>query len=88
MKQRSAVLDTDPDVERVLIEMTRAMPDWKRFRQIAALSEGCRRLALVGLRSRYPNASEEELRKRFAAIVLDRDTVIKMFGWDPEIEGY
>lgn len=88
MKQRAAVLDTDAETERVLIELTRAMPDWKKFRQIAALSEGCRRLALAGLRDRYPNASEVELRKRFAAVVLDRETVIKMFGWDPEAEGY
>jgi len=88
MKQRAAVLDIDAETERVLIELTRAMPDWKKFRQIAALSEGCRRLALVGLRDRYPNATEVELRKRFAALVLDRETVIKMFGWDPEVEGY
>ncbi|HSB11301.1 MAG TPA: hypothetical protein VLM38_17575 [Blastocatellia bacterium] len=88
MKQRAAVLDTDPETERLLIELTRAMPDWKKFRQIAALSEGCRRLAKVGLRDRYPTAGEEELRKRFAALVLDRETVIKMFGWDPEVEGY
>lgn len=88
MKQRAAVLDIDAETERVLIELTRAMPDWKKFRQIAALTEGCRRLALVGLRDRYPNATEVELRKRFAALVLDRETVIKMFGWDPEVEGY
>jgi hypothetical protein len=88
MKKRASVLDTDPETERVLIELTRAMPDWKKLRQIAALSEGCRRLTLAGLRDRYPNASAEELRKRFAALVLDRETVIKMFEWDPEVEGY
>ena len=88
MKRRAAVLDTDPGTERVLIELTRAMPDWKKFRQIAALGDGCRRLAMVGLRERYPNATDEEVKKRFAALVLDRETVIKMFGWDPEVEGY
>jgi len=64
------------------------MPDWKKFRRIASLTNGCRRLAKAGLHERYPNATDEELRKRFAALVLDRDTVIKMFGWDPEVEGY
>ena len=88
MNQRAAVLDTDPETERRLIELTRSMPDWKKFRQIAALTEGCRRLAMVGLRERYPTAGEEELRKRFAALVLDRDTVVRMFAWDPEVEGY
>ncbi|MFY9557622.1 MAG: hypothetical protein WAV20_07845 [Blastocatellia bacterium] len=88
MKQRAAILDSDPETERVLIELTRAMPDWKKFRQIAALSDGCRRLAMVGLRERYPNATDDEVKKRFAALVLDRDTVIKMFAWDPLVEGY
>lgn len=88
MKQRAAILDSDPETERVLIELTRAMPDWKKFRQIAALSDGCRRLAMVGLRERYPNATDDEVKKRFAALVLDHETVIKMFAWDPLVEGY
>ena len=43
---------------------------------------------MAGIRQRYPEASEEEVRRRLAAVLFDRETVIKVFGWDPEIEGY
>jgi hypothetical protein len=88
MKQRTGISDTDPEVERKLIELTRAMPDWKKIEQVFSLIETTRALSMVGLRERYPQASEEELKKRLAALVLDRETVIKVYGWDPEIEGY
>ncbi len=88
MKQRTGISDTDPEVERKLIELTRTMPDWKKIEQVFSLIETTRALSMAGLRKRYPQASEEELKKRLAALVLDRETVIKVYGWDPEIEGY
>ncbi len=81
-------MDTDPDAERVMIELLRTAPGWKKIEQVESMIEASRTLAMIGLRDRYPNASEEELRLRFAALVLDRETVIRVFGWDPKIEGY
>ena len=80
--------DTDEEAERVLINLNRSMPDWKKCQQIFSLIETARQLALAGLRKRYPDADEEELKKRYAALVLDKETVIKVYGWDPDIEGY
>ena len=88
MKQRTGLSDTDPETERVMIELARAMPSWKKIEQIFSTIEAARSMSMAGLRSRYPNASEEELKKRLAALVLDRETVIEVYGWDPEIEGY
>jgi hypothetical protein len=88
MKQRTGKSDTDPDTERLMIELARAMPGWKKIDQVFELIETTRALALAGLRTRYPQASEEELKKRLAALVFDRETVIQVYGWDPEIEGY
>lgn len=88
MKRRTGISDTDPEVERKLIELTRAMPDWKKIEQVVSLIETTRALSMAGLRKRYPQASEEELNKRLAALVLDREMVIKVYGWDPEVEGY
>ena len=87
-KKRAAVLDIDPETERLLIELARDTPIWKKFRQVAALNRMTRAFAMAGIRQRYPEASEEEVRRRLAAVLFDRDTVIKVFGWDPEIEGY
>ena len=88
MRKRAIVLDTDPEAERMLIELARATPDWKKLEQVEAMIKATRSLAMAGLKDRYPEASGEELRKRFAALVLDRDTVIRFYKWDPDVEGY
>jgi hypothetical protein len=88
MKSRLGLEDTAPDAERVLIELARATPVWRKFEQIAETTETCRAFAMSGLRKRYPDATEEELHRRLAALVLDRQTVIRIYGWDPQIEGY
>ena len=68
--------------------MIRATPDWVKFKRVASLTATCRRLALIGLRGRYPQATDEELKLRLAALELDRETMIKVFHWDPEVESY
>ena len=80
--------DTDEDAERVLIDLTRATPIWKKFEQVVAATALTRKFALAGLRARYPDATEQELKLRLGALVLDRDTMIKVYGWDPEVRGY
>ena len=80
--------DTDEATERKLIELTRQMPDEKKLRILFSQIETGRQLALAGLKNRYPKALQEELKKRYAALVLDRETVMKIYGWDPEKEGY
>jgi hypothetical protein len=87
-KRRSAVLDTDPATERLLTELAQNTPIWKKFKQVGALNRMTRAFAMAGIRQRYPEATEEEVRRRLAAVLFDRETVIKVFGWDPEIEGY
>jgi len=64
------------------------MPDGKKIDQVFELIENVRSFGMAGLRSRYPEASEEELKKRIAALVFDRETVIEVYDWDPKIEGY
>jgi hypothetical protein len=80
--------DTDEATERKLIELTRRLPDEKKLWLIFDQIEMGRQLSMGGLKRRYPQASQEELKKRFAALVLDRETVMKVYGWDPEKEGY
>ena len=87
-KTRSGLSDTDPEAERIMIELTRVRPVWKKLGAVADMTEACRQLAMVGLKTRYPNASKDELRLRLFALELDRETMIKAYGWDPEVEGY
>jgi hypothetical protein len=80
--------DPDPEAERVLVEMIRRAPLWKRAAQLSGLIEARRALILADLRRRYPEADAGELRKRLAARLLPREDVIRVFDWDPEKEGY
>ena len=80
--------DTDPAAHRLMIELARKTPIWKKFAQVVATTETCRAFARAGIRQRYPNAGEDEVRRRLAAVVLDRRYVIKAYGWDPKDEGY
>jgi hypothetical protein len=80
--------DTDPEAERALIEMRRRTPMWKRAEQLAGLIQSRNVLILADLRRRYPEARDEELRMRLASRLLPREDVVRVFGWDPEKEGY
>lgn len=80
--------DTDEEAEKVLIELARKTPAREKVKQIESLNQTCRQLAMAGLRKRYPQASEEELHLRLAAILFGREISVEVFGWDPEVEGY
>ena len=81
--------DMPPEDEEQLIERYRQMTGQERLALALEMSEAARQLALAGIRERYgPNLSEREERLRLAALTIDRETMIKAFGWDPEIEGY
>lgn len=80
--------DTTPEAERILVELVRRAPMWKRAEQLSNLIHARRVLILADLRRRYPNAGAEELRKRMAARLLPLEDVIRIFDWNPEEEGY
>jgi hypothetical protein len=87
-KSRLGLDDTSPEAERVLIELARQTPVWRKFEQIGEATEIRRVFATAVLRERYPEASEEELRLRLIARSLDRETMIRVYNWDPKLQGY
>lgn len=44
-------------------------------------------LARAELRSRYPAATPREIDLRLRSRTLDRETMIRAFGWDPDVHG-
>jgi hypothetical protein len=87
MKTQS--LDTPPEVEEILIERYRQMSPQEKIQSIQDLNRTVLLMALAGIRARHgPDLSERELQIRLAALWLDRETLIKVYGWDPEVEGY
>jgi hypothetical protein len=81
--------DTPPEVEAIWIEGLRRMTGAERLLRAFDLTAAVRALAAARIRAEYgPDLSERELRLRLAALWLDRETMVRVFGWDPEIEGY
>jgi hypothetical protein len=87
-RENRFLTDTDPEPLRILVEIARSTPVWKKFAQVSATSRTCRAFAVAGIRRRHPNANEEEVRKRLAALVLGPDLSKEVYGWDPRVEGY
>jgi hypothetical protein len=81
--------DTPPEIEAILLERYRQMAPLERLRQVWELNRTAQTMAAMRIQAQYgPGLSERELRLRLAALWLDRETMVKAFGWDPEVEGY
>lgn len=59
--------------------LLRAQAPYERLAQAMALSRMVRDLALEGIRSRFPEASEEELRVRLTVRLYGRDAAMRLF---------
>ena len=78
--------DTTPEAQEKQFELLRRMPVWKRLALTCELIQASRKLMLADLRHKFPQASEEELRRKLIARLLTRDEVIRAYGFDPEEE--
>jgi len=72
--------DTHPKVEALQIELWRQASPTRKMHMLAQLNASARILALAGLRSRYPNESEIELRRRLADLLLGEELARKVYG--------
>ena len=80
--------DTDAETECWLLDRLRRLPAWRKAEMLSAATRAAYELAMAGLRQRYPDAPESELRKRYAALTLGRQASIDLFDWDPKREGW
>ena len=79
--------DTDPAIEAELFERYRRMSAVEKLAHVGGLGRMAEQLALGGLKIRYPDATEEQNRLRLLSRRVDRATMIRLYGWDPEVEG-
>lgn len=79
--------DTPPEVEARMVELwRRATPD-QRLAKILGLGRALNEMTRAELRRRYPQATAREIELRLAARNLDRETMLRAFGWDPDVHG-
>jgi hypothetical protein len=72
--------DTDPEAERVQLEIFRRMPPWRKVELVGDAIETSRVLALAGLRQRHPLAGPAELHRRLLGLWLGEEIAARVYG--------
>jgi predicted component of type VI protein secretion system len=72
--------DTHPKMEALQLQLWRQASPTRKMEMLAQLNASARLLALTGLRSQYPQASADELRRRLAALLLGDELAPKVYG--------
>jgi len=72
--------DTHPKMEALQIQLWRQASPTRKMEMLAQLNASARTLALAGLRSRYPQATEADLRRRLAGLLLGEELARKVYG--------
>lgn len=78
--------DTHPEMETLQIKLWRQASPTRKMQMLAHLNASARLLALAGLRERYPDASEAQLRFKLAGLLLGEDLARKVYGEDSHAE--
>lgn len=76
--------DTSPEAEAILFKLWRDTPGWRKLEMMESLNRTAKQLALAGLKHRYPTASEEDLKRKMATLLLGEETAAQVYGPSPE----
>jgi len=82
------ISDTSPQIQKMLIQGYCQMPPSQKLARVQELTQAVQQLALARIRQQYGEISEREQRLRLAALWLDRETMQRVFQWDPLEKGY
>jgi len=72
--------DTSDQIKQMQIDHIRQTPTWRRVALVGEMNQTVRTLALSGLRRRYPDDSEELLRRRLADLILGPELAARAYG--------
>lgn len=79
--------DTSPEVERMMIDLWRRATYTQKLEKVLSIGRSVNELTRGLLRRQYPSSTPREIELRLASRNLDRETMIKAFGWDPDLHG-
>lgn len=80
--------DTSAHIEKIVIEGYRKMTSWEKMKRVSELNKAVQQLALSRIRKQYGDIPEQEQKLRLASFWMDRNTMIRVFDWDPKEKGY
>ena len=82
------IQDTPPHIQEMIIEGYRRMSPQETLKRVSELTKAVQQLALARIKTQSGPISEREQQLRLASLWLDRETMIRVFQWDPHEKGY
>ena len=74
------ISDTHPEIESFQLQLLREAPSWRKANMLGQMFQTMKELAYQGLRQRYPDAGESELRRRLAGVILGEEIAEQVYG--------
>ena len=74
------ISDTHPEIESFQLQLLREAPSWRKANMLGQMFQTMKELAYQGLRQRYPDAGESELRRRLAGVILGEELAEQVYG--------
>lgn len=72
--------DTEPEAEQVLIDLLRRASVSRKLEMLGQMNATARQLALQGLRARHPGATEAQLQRYLADLLLGSELAARAYG--------
>lgn len=79
-------VDTDEETERVIIELWRNAPAWRKIQQVFALNAMLDALMKANIKKLNPEADEAEIRRQLAKRKLPPELFAEVYGANDRIE--
>ncbi len=77
--------DTSPEAMEVFLDVQRRMSPAQKIALVFSYTRTLFRMMEANVRALYPMAEDREIFLRVTARHLDRDTMIRVYQWDPEM---
>lgn len=77
---RDATDDTDAETKRVMLELMRRAPAWRKIRQVSDMNEAVNQLMRADILKHDPHISEPEMRRKLASRRLPPDLFREVYG--------
>lgn len=72
--------DTSPETEKVLNDLLRQAPVWRKLEMMGQLNQTAKQLVLAGLKEQYPHADATCLSRHLADRLLGSELAEKVYG--------
>ena len=82
-----SITDTSPEADELMFRLWRKATAAQKLAKVFSIGKSVNALVRAELRRRYPEATPREIELRLASRNLPRETMIRAFGWDPQLHG-